>query len=66
MIAIVKSDTRFIDNMTVKAYREYKKKILQKDFRIRLSADQIAHFDTLETDRQIEQYFIAILNSRFG
>ncbi len=49
----------------IKKYRKEKLKILSEDFLVTLTDDEIAHFDALENERQIDNYAREILNSRW-
>lgn len=51
--------------MSIKTYRKAKIKMLEKDFKIPLTADEKAHFNTLETEAAIDRYARTILHSRW-
>ena len=54
-----------LQKIDIKKYRKEKIKILQEDFLVTLTDDEIAHFNTLEKERQIDNYAREILNSRW-
>lgn len=51
--------------MSLKEYRKMKLKMLQRDFRIKLTDEDIAHAETLTTEIQIDQFCLGILNTRW-
>ena len=50
----------------VKSYRKEKLKMLTRDFCIKLTDEEIAHANELTTIAQIDQFFVYILNNRWG
>lgn len=52
--------------MSFKAYKKAKLKILRRDFQVTLTEDELAHFDTLRTEVQVDQFCMGILNKRWG
>ena len=59
-----KTDIMNLNGLSIDKYRQLKIKLLQKDFCIRLTSEQLSHFDSLSSDREIERYFFAILNQK--
>ena len=51
--------------LSIKEYRKMKLKILQRDFRVKLTDEEIAHAETLTTETQIDQFCLGILNQRW-
>jgi hypothetical protein len=51
-----------INNRPVSAYRKYKLKILKRDFCIRISDEERMHAESLQTETQIDQFFISMIN----
>ena len=51
--------------MSLKEYRKMKLKMLTRDFRVKLTDEDIAHANTLTTEAQIDQFFISMLNNRW-
>lgn len=50
----------------INSYRKAKLKILSRDFYINLTADELAHVNTLTTETAIDQFCLGILNNRWG
>ena len=53
------------DKLEVDEYREFKLRILKRDFKIKLSASELRHFELLSTIGEIDSYFVTILNQRW-
>ncbi len=51
--------------VSIPAYRKAKLKMLKRDFCITLTADELAHAETLTTEAQIDQFYVMILNKRW-
>lgn len=51
--------------MSFKAYKNMKIRMLQNDFRIKLTPEELNHADTLKTETQIDQFCIGIINNRW-
>lgn len=52
----------FERKISFKQYKKYKLRMLQRDFCIKLEEEDIAHYNTLTTETQIDQFCIRILN----
>lgn len=52
--------------MSIKEYRKMKLKMLDRDFCINLTDEEIAHAKTLTTEVQIDQFCLGIINKRWG
>lgn len=50
----------------IKAYRKAKLKILSRDFKVKLTEEELAHAETLTTEVQIDQFCMGILDKRWG
>ena len=57
--------TQFQRTMSFKTYKKMKLKMLRRDFCILLTDDELAHFDTLTTEIQVDQFCLGILNNRW-
>lgn len=55
----------FVRQMPFKTYKKYKLRMLQRDFCIRLTEEELAHYETLDTKTKVDQFCIAILNNRW-
>ena len=51
--------------VSVKTYRKEKLKMLSRDFCIKLTDEEIAHANELNTIAEIDQFFVTVLNSRW-
>ena len=56
----------FQRQMPFKTYKKMKLKMLQRDFCVKLTAEELAHADTLTTEIQIDQFCLGILEKRWG
>lgn len=52
--------------VSLKAYRKQKIKILERDFCIRLTEEEIERINKLTTEIQIDQFCLGIINKRWG
>lgn len=52
--------------MSFKQYKKMKLHMLQYDFCIKLTAEELARADTLKTEMQIDQFCLGIINDRWG
>lgn len=52
--------------MSFKTYKKTKLKMLRRDFCIMLNEEELAHYDTLTTEVQVDQFCLGILNKRWG
>ena len=55
----------FQRQMSFKTYKKYKLKMLQRDFCINLTEEELAYYDTLTTEVKIDQFCLKILNDRW-
>lgn len=53
-------------NMSLKAYRKMKLKMLKGDFRITITAEERKHAEELTTEAQIDQFCISMMNKYWG
>lgn len=51
---------------SIKSYCKAKLKILDRDFKINLTDEEIAHAKTLTSETAIDQFCLGILNKRWG
>lgn len=58
--------TKMTKPMSVKSYRKAKLKILDRDFKIKLTEEEINRANSLTTEIQIDQFCMGIINSRWG
>ena len=65
MATYTKNDVMRFDSLSTDKYRQLKIRILQNDFYIKLSKSELAHFDDLTTDHEIERYFFSIIDRAF-
>ena len=56
----------FTRQMSFKTYKKYKLNMMQKDFCIELTPDELARFNALETEIKVDQFCLAILNDRWN
>ena len=52
--------------MSIELYREYKMTILNRDFEVELSDEEVKHICSLNSIYQIDQYCRSILHQRWG
>lgn len=50
---------------SLRSYRNMKLKMLQRDFRISLTDEEIYHAHTLQTEAAIDQFVISVLNKHW-
>lgn len=55
----------FQRQMSFKQYKKYKLSMLQKDFCIGLTNEELAQFDSLTTEFEVDKFCITILNDRW-
>lgn len=53
-------------NVSFKHYKKEKLKILERDFFVLLTKEELARYETLTTEVQIDQFCLGILNKRWG
>ena len=53
-------------NMSLKAYRKMKLKMLKNDFCIKLTDEELDHAESLKTEIQIDQFCIGVINKRWN
>lgn len=53
------------NGMSVDAYRKYKMRMLNRDFCIGLTEEEVEHFNSLQTEDTIDRYFRTLLNDRW-
>lgn len=53
-------------NMSFKAYKKMKLKMLKRDFCILITEEELAHVETLTTEIQIDQFCLAVLERRWN
>lgn len=51
---------------SLKSYRKQKIKILERDFCIKLTEEEIERVNNLTTEVQIDQFCLGIINNRWG
>ena len=51
-------------HIPLKQYIKEKLKMLQDDFRLKLSTTEITHMQSLKTERQVDNYAKALLNAK--
>ncbi len=59
-----KAAAGFSRKMSFKTYKKYKLRMLQKDFCIQLTEEDLDYYNTLDTETKVDQFFIAIINNR--
>lgn len=55
----------FQRSMSFKQYKKMKLRMLQRDFCIQLTEEELEHANTLTTEAQVDQFCIGILNNRW-
>ena len=55
----------FQRKMSFKQYKKMKLRMLQRDFCIQLTNEELAHASTLTTEAQVDQFCVTILNNRW-
>lgn len=55
----------FSRQMSFKTYKKMKLNMLQADFCIDLTQEELDRYSTLETESKVDQFCIAILNDRW-
>lgn len=60
-----RSDDFNAKKMSLKEYRKMKTKMLEKDFKITLTDEDIAYSETLTTDIKLDQWALGIINQRW-
>ena len=60
-----RSATGFQRKMSFKSYKKMKLRMLQRDFCIKLTDEELEHANTLTTEAQVDQFCITILNNRW-
>ena len=61
-----RSDDFNAKKMSLKEYRKMKIKMLEKDFKITMTDEDIAYAETLTTDIKLDQWALGIINQRWG
>lgn len=56
----------FQRQMSFKTYKKMKLRMLQRDFYINLTEEELEHANTLTTEAAIDQFCISILNNRWS
>lgn len=56
----------FPKNMSFKQYKKQKLKILERDFCIHLTEEEQERWNNLTTEAQVDQFFLGIINNRWG
>ena len=51
---------------SIDAYRKRRLRILKRDFRITITAEELAHAETLTTETQIDQFCLGMINKYWG
>lgn len=51
-----------IKDNSLKAYRKFKLKILERDFRVYITDEEKQHAETLTTESQINQFCLSMIN----
>ena len=60
-----KNAAGFQRQMSFKTYKKYKLRMLQKDFCITLTEEELADYNALETEIKVDQFCVTILNKRW-
>lgn len=60
-----RSAAGFQRQMSFKQYKKYKLRMLQRDFCIKLTEEELAYYKTLDTEIKIDQFCVTILNDRW-
>ena len=45
-----------------KKYKKARLRMLQKEFCIKLEPEELAHYETLDTETKVDQFYVAMLN----
>lgn len=61
-----KQAAQFQRTVSFKTYKKMKLKMLRRDFCILLTDDELARFNALTTEIQVDQFCLGILNNRWG
>lgn len=57
-----KTAAGFQRQMSFKTYKKYKLRMLQRDFCLPLKPDELAYYETLTTETQIDTFCVTMLN----
>lgn len=60
-----RSAAGFQRKMSFKSYKKMKLRMLQRDFCIKLTDEELEHANTLTTEAQVDQFCIGVLNNRW-
>ena len=52
----------FQGQMSFKTYKKMKLRMLRRDFCIKLTDEDLEHYDTLDTETKVDQFCVTILN----
>jgi hypothetical protein len=53
-------------NVSLSTYRKEKLRMLQKDFCIKLTPQEIDYANSLTTEIQLDQFCLSVINQRWG
>lgn len=57
--------TGFLRQMSFKQYKRYKLHMLEVDFCIKLTKEELDKYETLDTEIKVDQFCVTILNDRW-
>ena len=60
-----KNAAGFQRKMSFKTYKKMKLKMLQRDFCVQLTDAELAHYNTLKTEIQVDKFCVTVLNDRW-
>lgn len=61
-----KSAAGFQRKMSFKQYKKAKLRMLERDFCIKLTAAELVQATTLETEGEVDRFFVTVLNNRWN
>ena len=61
-----KTAAGFTRQMSFKTYKRYKLRMLERDFCILLTPEELERYKTFTTESQVDQFCLGILNDRWG
>ena len=59
----MKITRRGSNGMSLDRYRNFKMRMLNRDFYIGLTDEEVEHFNSLQTEEAIDRYFRTLLNN---
>lgn len=60
-----KNAAGFQRKMSFKTYKKMKLRMLRRDFCIQLTDEELARYDALTTEIQVDQFCVTVLNDRW-